>query len=60
VTFYNAISGAGGILSPGNSYGKFLIDGNHTFDPGSYFNVEIDPGSGIDDVAGGTSALHFK
>ncbi|MDR2055548.1 MAG: autotransporter domain-containing protein, partial [Desulfovibrio sp.] len=33
----------GGILSPGNSYGTTTVNGDHTFMPGSYFDVEVNP-----------------
>jgi hypothetical protein len=36
--------GLGGILSAGNSIGEFTIERPLIFKPGSYFDVEIDPG----------------
>jgi autotransporter-associated beta strand protein len=33
---------AGGSLSPGNSYGTQTVDGNLSFEPGGFFDVEVD------------------
>lgn len=42
---------SGGTLNPGNSIGTLTIDGNLTFEPGSRFEVEVDPqGSDSDRV----------
>jgi autotransporter-associated beta strand protein len=39
----NVIIHEGGAISPGNSYGFYTIEGDLTFEPGSYFIVEVDP-----------------
>ncbi|MDR1164822.1 MAG: autotransporter domain-containing protein [Deltaproteobacteria bacterium] len=39
----NVTIGAGGSLSPGNSYGVIRIDGPLTFASGSFFDVEVNP-----------------
>ena len=31
----------GGVLSPGNSYGTITVTGDHTFQPGSFYDVEV-------------------
>ena len=51
----NVRIGSGGIISPGNSLGTTKIQGNMVFDPGSFYDVEVDPtgtGSDLLDVNG--------
>lgn len=51
---------AGGILAPGGSIGVLkILAGNLTFEPGSFYHVDVDPASGASDrvVAGGAAYL---
>ena len=49
---------AGGVVAPGNSIGTLNVAGNITFQPGSFFDVEIDAAGNSDRVAAGTATIN--
>jgi outer membrane autotransporter protein len=56
----NVIIHAGGILSPGNSFGESTISGNLTLSSGAYYKIEVNPhdtDEGDRTVVNGTATL---